>query len=349
MAGSHAQLHVGFAGEPTPAVTRRLQEASVQWSVLDGWVQGERVRPWAFVGRSLSLLRRVKPDVVAVHFGNELPTVAAIVLSQASGFRGCRWFWHQRQQIKDPSAMARHLSTIRVLSWFCHRLVPLYEGGRESLEKRGIATDKIRVVRNGVRACVSTRPAGRLHEELHIPAGRALITSISSLIPRKRVDLSIRAFSCLLKQRTWENRPALLVAGDGAERERLLQRAHVEGVENDVHFLGMRNDIPDILLESDVTLLTSDAEASPLAILQSMAAGIPSVVTDAGAAREMVVDGRTGFVVDADPVAIAAALADLLTDKSRRRTMGAAARQRWGEQYTLESMVEAHMRLYGVM
>jgi glycosyltransferase involved in cell wall biosynthesis len=85
----------------------------------------------------------------------------------------------------------------------------------------------------------------------------------------------------------------------------------------------------------------------PNALLEAMAAGLPSVATAVGAVPEMVADGREAILVPpGDPGALARALALLAGSPARRREMGARARRRVEETYRIEATVEQTERLY---
>ena len=82
-----------------------------------------------------------------------------------------------------------------------------------------------------------------------------------------------------------------------------------KGLQNHIRFLGERADVPDLLRASDMGILASHEEGFSNAILESMAAGLPMVVTNVGGNTEAIVDGRSGFVV---PPACPATLADAI-------------------------------------
>ena len=89
-----------------------------------------------------------------------------------------------------------------------------------------------------------------------------------------------------------------------------------------------------------VFALASVMEASPNVILEAMSMKLPVVATRVGGIPELIQDGYTGLVVKPrEPEALAAALIAVLTDESKRLTMGEMARQRVLENHTLETMV----------
>ena len=355
-----------FAAEPIDAVATRLREAGAKWHVLEGWISGERVHPWRFVCPALRLLRCEKPDVAAVHFGNELPSLAVAVLGALSEHKTC-WVWQQDQQVRNPGRMSARLSKLRLLTLRFRHFVAVYEGGRRSMRLRGIPVDRISVIHNSAPDWVRSRPQGRLREECGIPENACLCVTVSSLIGRKRVDAVIRAFAGVDRYSLTVNGgavepredvktamsedamrpPHLLLVGDGSQRRELAALCVACGVADRVHLLGLRNDVRDILLEADVLLHAATAEACSYAIIESMASGIPAVVTDSGAAREQIVDGKTGFVVGRDELELFRdRLASLVWDATLREKKGAAARARWNERYRVEVAAARYHALY---
>ena len=134
-----------------------------------------------------------------------------------------------------------------------------------------------------------------------------------------------------------------VVAGDGELRDELEQLA--EGTR--VRFLGMRDDVPELLASFDVFAFPSLFEGLCLAVIEAQAAGIPVVATPVGGIRETVVDGETGLLVPTeDPPALAAAIRRLLEDRPAAEAMAAEARRRVRERFSIERMVDATLALY---
>lgn len=337
---------VVFGGEPIVPVAQSLQAAGVRWQVLPHWADGPgREHAWRFVLPAVGLVRRERPDVTVVHFGNELPTLAASLLTRLWGGRHTRWVWQQDQQIRDPGRLGRHLSRIRLLAAGVDHFVAVYQGGRQSLIKRGIPEARIAVIPNSIAPFEPPRAPGWLRRELALPSDVILLVATSSLIARKRVDFLVRACAGLPAGIAADWR--LLIIGEGPEREALVAEARQLGVDQRVHFLGLRNDVRAILAEADVMIHAALSEAFSYAITESMAAGIPAVVTEAGAAREQIEDGRSGFVVARDDLeGFTSRVGVLMADPARRRLMGAAARQRWMAHFRLDVCAERYHRLY---
>ena len=187
-------------------------------------------------------------------------------------------------------------------------------------------------------------PGGLIPEGLEEqPLQRQLeILAVARLVPQKGLDVLVRAFSLLPEgvRAGWR----LTLVGDGPEREPLEELVDRKGLRSVVSFEGFRSDPLPFMQRASIFALPSRFEGMPNALLEAMAAGLPSVVSDASPGPlEMVRDGSEGLVVPADDaVAFAAALERLMKDGDLRQQCGDCARE------TLRSLdwdvVEPHWR-----
>lgn len=135
-----------------------------------------------------------------------------------------------------------------------------------------------------------------------------------------------------------------LIAGAGDLLEYCKER--VASQDLPVTFLGWRGDIEAVLSASDMILLTSDNEGTPLSLIQAGMARIPVVSTDVGAISEIVVDQETGILTDLTTRSIAKAVEELVADEDLREDMGLAAYDFTMQRYSVERLVEDHQNLY---
>ena len=169
-------------------------------------------------------------------------------------------------------------------------------------------------------------PAGVLRQHHSQPAApQKEILSVARLVPQKGLDLLIRAFAALPQQRRTGWR--LTLVGDGPERDALVGLAHRKGISDAVVFEGFRADPLTFMARAAIFALPSRFEGMPNALLEAMAMGLPSVVSDASPGPlEMVSDRVHGLVVPSENhQAFAAALEDLIADASLRQQLGQAA------------------------
>ena len=165
------------------------------------------------------------------------------------------------------------------------------------------------------------------------PTGR-LVVSVSRLVPRKGMDVLIRAAALLAP-----SRPDLTVAigGGGRDHDRLERLIEATGAP--VRLLGRvaHEDLPGLYGCADVFAMPCrnrwgglEQEGFGIVFVEAAAAGVPQVAGDSGGSAEAVVDGETGLVVGQpdDPSAVANAIARLLDDPPERARMAVAGRQR---------------------
>lgn len=139
----------------------------------------------------------------------------------------------------------------------------------------------------------------------------------------KGLDLLLEA----LAGGEWKGRPWVLrLAGDGPDRSYLAELAALYGIADRVQFAGWQSDVRSVWAGCHLCVLPSRAEGMAMALLEGLVCGRPAVVTDCGAAREMVIEGKTGYLADGPTAgAIAAALERAWADRSRWPVVGAAA------------------------
>ena len=219
------------------------------------------------------------------------------------------------------------------------------------LEKdEGIGRDKIAIINNGIDTDRFKPPASNveraaLREGLNIPANSFVVAIVAVLRPEKNHEMLLRAAREVAAN---NEKFILLIVGDGQEAGNLHRMAQELSLGEAVRFMGQRSDIPDILSISDVSVLCSHpiVETFPLAVLESMATGIPVVATAVGSIPEMLESGKEGVLIPSgDTEALTEAIVSLARDPERRTRMGQAGRKKAEERYSESRMVEGYANL----
>lgn len=164
-------------------------------------------------------------------------------------------------------------------------------------------------------------------------ADRPLIVCVSRLVERKGQDILIEAMPAIDRRVPGV---ALLIVGDGPYRTKLESLAR--GLRDSVFFAGevSETELPLHYAAADVFAMPCRSRLGGLEVegwgnvfIEAAACGLPVVVGDSGGAREALVDGETGFLVDGRQVAdVASAISRLLGDRQMSAAMGAAGRAR---------------------
>lgn len=214
------------------------------------------------------------------------------------------------------------------------------------IEEEGIPHQRISLIRNGLDLPAFDR-AARAGLTAPVPdtGGDPVLLHVANMNhPVKRQEDLIQAMALLQDLRIPVQ--AFLV-GDGPRRQELEALCGKLRVQQRVHFLGYRTDVPALYGKAAVSVLCSSAEGLSNAIIESMAASVPVVATNVGGSPELVRDGERGLIVPPfTPASLALAIERLLGDRERARAMGAAARTWVERNLTLETMVTAHADLY---
>ena len=215
------------------------------------------------------------------------------------------------------------------------------------LKNEGAADTKLRLIYNGIESSGAVHDKAEARAALGLDADALIGIIVANLIPYKghRDLIEALALAAPKLPPSWQ----MLCVGAGYDLQPELEALAAEkGIGTSLRFLGQRFDVGRLLEAADFGVLPSRAnEGFSNAILESMRAGLPMVVTDIGGNAEAVLDGETGFVVPAaDPAALAAALLRLAQDPGLRRKLGEAGRERLAKHFTLADCVAKYRALY---
>ena len=199
---------------------------------------------------------------------------------------------------------------------------------------------RVEVIANGIDADRLRHSVANRRER---PEGAFVVCAIGRLLPDKGYPLVLSAFANVLSELPSSQ---LWIAGDGTERENLERTARSLGIADAVRFLGHVDDIAAVLSVSDAFVHASEAEGMSNAVLEAMAMGRASVVVDAPGVSECHVSGETGFVVDRNPVSVAAALMRIAADRALCNRMGRAAEARVRSTYSIQANRATYHQLY---
>jgi glycosyltransferase involved in cell wall biosynthesis len=217
------------------------------------------------------------------------------------------------------------------------------EDRRRMIEVEGIPAERTLFIPNGVPP-PGPPSAADVRAELGIAANTPVIGSVGSLYPVKAFDVFLRAAASLLGE--WPDLQ-VVIAGVGPERAALEDLAGALGLGTTLRLLGHRTDVPDVLRALDVAVCSSSSEGCPLSVIEYMQAGLPIVATAVGGIPDLLESGIHGLLVPPrDPQALATALAALLREPARARSMGARARQRQRAEFDIEVLVRRVEDLY---
>lgn len=253
-------------------------------------------------------LRRFGPDIIHTHGAKAgtLGRLAALV----SGCGRLRvvvvhtFHGHSLTGYFSPRRSALFTRIERFLAKATTRLIAVSEEVRDDLVRLGVApVEHFEVIRLGLdlERFLVDGPAradrgAAMRAKLGVPPDARVVTLIARLVPIKRVDrfLALAAKLAAELDDVW-----FLVVGDGELGERLRAQPQPERVV----WAGFQRDVPAVCFASDVVVLTSDNEGTPVSLIEAQAAGVPVVSTRVGGAASVVAPGSGALVADADDLA----------------------------------------------
>jgi glycosyltransferase involved in cell wall biosynthesis len=175
--------------------------------------------------------------------------------------------------------------------------------------------------------------------------GKFLWLAVGRFEIAKDYGTMLRAFAVVRREHA---DTALLLVGRGSLQSQTEALANSLSLGGDVRFLGMREDVPELMPAADAYVMSSAWEGMPIVLLEAAATGLPVVATEVGGNSEIVWRGETGFLVPPrNPDALARAMVALMElPEAQRRSMGELGRERVGAHFALGRMVERWESLY---
>jgi glycosyltransferase involved in cell wall biosynthesis len=316
--------------------TDQLRQAEIPWLQVRSLVRP--LRPHrdlaAFIQLS-SVLRQLKPDLVCAHTAKagSLGRAVARLQNIPSVFTPHGWSMLDRTTLQwNPlfcwaECIAGRLGT---------RIINVCEFELEfARQGRVCPPGALELVHNGIAEIPMTRVRP-------VDTQPPLIAMVARFTPQKDHGTLLRALSRLLDLE-W----SLLLVGAGELEPQVIAQIAVLGLSDRVRILPAEANVVDMLMESQIYVLSTHFEALPISILEAMRAGLPVVATDVGGISELVRKEETGLLTrHGDPASLRDALAHLIGDPALRLALGDAGRRLWRAQFTASTMAERTLEVY---
>jgi glycosyltransferase involved in cell wall biosynthesis len=289
-----------------------------------------------------SLVRRWRPHIVQAHGGE--PFLHAVLAGASTRSR----LIYRRIGLSTgldgrPARRLGYGTLIRRSA----RIVAVAEAvRRETIDVFRVPAHDVLTIPRGVdrRRLRPTQGRDENRRRLGIPSGAPAVLSLGALSWEKDPLAHLEVLN--LVRRTM---PATvhLIAGEGPLRCEVEKTIRALGSDGRTRVLGNRPDVADLLSAVDVLLLASRVEGMPGCLIEAGMVGVPSVSYDVAGVSEVVVEGRTGFVVPQGDVAgLARRTSEVLRAPSVRNHLGAAARDRCVQMFDISSIAPRYLSVY---
>jgi glycosyltransferase involved in cell wall biosynthesis len=250
--------------------------------------------------------------------------------------------WVTKMIAELPLCVRASLSgpgNLRALAYFCNTTICVSNALRNALVKDfRFPARKLRTCHNGVSLSEfipSEINGARIRAKLGLHPDEFLLVCAARLSEQKGIDILLQAMARALRNGV---RCKCVIVGDGPLRDQLMEQARAMGLSGHVFFEGFQEDVRPYLQASSAFILTSHMEGLPLSILEAMACGLPSIVTDVGGNAEVITHRVDGLIVPRGSVdAIADAISYLANHPQERAQMARMARTRVCEAFDIEN------------
>lgn len=262
-------------------------------------------------------------------------------------FTGCKVIFTEHGRFYPDIRKQKRVIINPLLNKITHKITAISNATKNALVQYENFPEKdIEVVYNGIEINDDAIAIDKeeFKRSLNLPQDSMVLGTVARLDPIKNHLMMIKGLKEILIKcpNTY-----LVIVGDGPERERLGELTESLGMKSHVIFTGFREDTAQFYSIFDIFLLTSFSEGTAMTLLESMAAGLPSIVTDVGGNPEITENNKTGFVIKSDDVNEYVDKACLLLgNESLRRSYGEAGKIRFSIMFTLKAMVDSYERIY---
>ena len=294
-------------------------------------------------------LRRFRPDVVDTHTAKAgmLGRLAAAIAVRPRPVIVHTYHGHVLEGYFGRLENAFYRGLERALARVSDALIGVSSATVEDLVRLRIAhRSKFRVIPLGLELDQFFNAGAEEGAAFRADAGAVeddvLLTFVGRLVHIKRVDILLRAFA----RASSTARVRLAIVGDGELRNELEQMARELGVADRVWFAGYREDMVAVAAATDVAVLSSDNEGTPVWLIEAAAAGKPGASTGVGGVADVVTDGSGLLAPAGDSQALGDAMAALASDAARRAAMGQHAREHVRNRFTVTRLVHDVDALY---
>ena len=336
-----------------PRIDALAQQLASHAQIIRLAIEDQRCLPIAV--RKVRSLAEQAADVIHLnsnHPGSRLGILFGFALSHTSAPLVCV---EQRVSLMDDIVVPKVLHSFlpRLFRWSRQGAARVIAVSRQNAELLtgyyGLRADKITIVHNGTdlpdfKELDIAQARAALRAELGLPEQAIVILTLARLAPNKGHRYLVEAIPGVLQAHPNVH---FVFAGELNQAEPIVAQIRALGLQPHVHLLGFRSDTRQLLAASDFFVLPSLAEGFSLALIEALAAGLPTVATDVGGASEAIRPGEGGFLVPpANSAALATALDRLLSlDEAEMQRQRSAARLT-AQPFSTQAMAQKTLRVY---
>lgn len=281
------------------------------------------------------IVKGISPDIIATHSSKAgiIGRIVGYTLRIPTIFTAHGWSYTE-----GVSAKKRWIYILieKVIGRFSDGVIAVSEYDRQlAIKHKVLPEKKLEAIHNGVHDIEIIKRVGNSDEQFNI-------IMVARFAPPKR-QLQLLKVLNHMQHLSWE----ISFAGDGPELQAAKDYVESVGLGKRVSFLGNREDVTDLLQNSDLFVLLSDWEGLPLSILEAMRCGLPIIASDVGGVNEAVIHSENGYLIPkSDDNELLKKLTHILMDRSLCLDMGRKSRRLYEENFTYAKMYSETFNYY---
>jgi glycosyltransferase involved in cell wall biosynthesis len=226
--------------------------------------------------------------------------------------------------------------------------ITVSEKDRQMLLNSGIDADAIELIYNTIELDIAAISGDNvlLKKQFNLPPESIVFTGVGRLVPQKGFDILIEAFQKVASQIPQVH---CLIIGEGEDKEKLSGQIRASGLENRIHLVGYqdRQNVLSIVKASDIFVMPSRYEGTPIALLEAAALARPILATCAGGIPELVTHEQHAYLVPThDPAALAQGFVRLAQNRNYAQMLGENAQRRVSERFNPQTQLNETWAAY---
>lgn len=262
----------------------------------------------------------------------------------AGKIAGAKVVMTRHSLIRGRASSIKRLATRLTSRIFTDRIIAISRAVKINLIESGVPADMIIIIYNGIDTTKFEGIKGTLREELSIASDIPIIGMVARLVPEKGYEYAINAFYRVLKE--YPN-AILVIIGSGPLEDSLKTMCSELRIEDNVVFMGYRQDVENLMADFDLFVLSSISEGLGLSLLEAMALGIPVVATMTGGIPEVIKDGTNGLLIQpGNDIYLAENMVKILSNKDLAQRLGDEAKKTVAEKFSSKTMIEKTEKVY---
>ncbi|RGP45261.1 hypothetical protein BTW32_25760 [Bacillus thuringiensis] len=281
------------------------------------------------------ILKEVQPDLLAIHSSKAglLGRLAGGSLGIPTIFTAHGWAFTEGVPQKK-----------RILYSLLERMAGIVSSGiitvshydcQLAIQKKIASYEKMTVIHNGVPDIIKCKDISQNNKQIQL-------IMIARFAEPKDHQILVDVLSTL-DTKNWN----ICFVGEGPLKKEIELEVKKKNLCDRVIFVGNRDDIPEMLAQSQIFILTSNWEGLPLSVIEAMRSGLPVIASNVGGLGELVQDGKNGFLVEkGNKSMLREKITVLIENFELRERMGLSGRRRYIENFTFEKMVNETLSFY---